>query len=98
MGLKASLPSLRPAGMAIAAAPPKKVDPYYLTPAWRLLREQVFERDRHRCTEPGCSAPAVVCDHILSRRQGGQDTVGNLRSLCRRHDGVHREQPDGRRK
>lgn len=73
-------------------------DPYYLSPAWKRLRAAALERDGHRCVVPGCGAPAVVVDHVVSRRAGGADALPNLRSLCRAHDQQVKERPDGTRK
>jgi 5-methylcytosine-specific restriction endonuclease McrA len=35
---------------------------------------------------PRCGRRAIVCDHIISRRNGGSDDDSNLRSLCRTCD------------
>jgi 5-methylcytosine-specific restriction endonuclease McrA len=40
----------------------------------------------------------VVADHIIRRRDGGADALGNLRSLCRAHDNSVKEAADGRRR
>src|SRR5262245_33767224 len=72
-------------------------DPFYRSPAWRRLRAAVLERDAHQCTVRGCRDRAVVVDHIVGRRVGGSDTLANLRSLCREHDQMIKERPDGKR-
>lgn len=54
---------------------------YYQTPAWRDLRAAVLARDP-TCKTPGCTKPSTHADHIIPRKQGGPDTMGNLRGLC----------------
>jgi 5-methylcytosine-specific restriction endonuclease McrA len=71
--------------------------PYYLTKAWKRLREERLKYDRHRCVVPGCGQPAVVVDHIQPRLAGGPDSLWNLRSLCREHDNAVKERPGGKR-
>jgi 5-methylcytosine-specific restriction endonuclease McrA len=74
----------------------KRADPYYLTRDWRGLREQALRRDGSRCVVPGCNRRAVRVDHVVARKDGGVDTLDNLRSLCAEHDNqAHREK--GRR-
>ena len=90
-------PRVRAADLAIVRLPPKEPDCYYLTPEWRDLRRQTLERDGGVCTVPGCGRPAVVADHIVTRKVGGADALHNLRSLCRLHDNRFREGPTGRR-
>ncbi len=87
-------PRIPPARTAIAPLPDKRADPYYLTPEWRELRRQTLERDGGRCVL--CGRPAVVADHVVSRKAGGADALHNLRSLCRLHDNRLREGPTGR--
>lgn len=55
---------------------------YYRTKEWLWLREGRLRLDQRTCTVPGCGAPAT----IVSRRNGGIDTLINLRSFCREHD------------
>lgn len=59
---------------------------YYHSPAWRALRALALRRDDYTCTVPGCGQPAAVVDHIVSRKDGGTDTLLNLRSLCTFHN------------
>ncbi len=78
--------------------PPKTADPFYATPEWRALRHACLTRDGFRCTAAGCDRPAIVADHIVSRRDGGRDELANLRSLCRLHDNRAKELPGGDRR
>jgi 5-methylcytosine-specific restriction endonuclease McrA len=66
--------------------------------AWLRLRAAALARDGYRCTAPGCGERAVTVDHIVSRRRGGPDVLGNVRSLCRAHDNQVKEAADGRRR
>lgn len=70
-------------------------DPFYRTPIWAALRKARLRLDGYACVVPGCGATAVVVDHVIPRKQGGPDTVQNLRSLCRLHDGQIKERPGG---
>jgi 5-methylcytosine-specific restriction endonuclease McrA len=86
------------ANQARIAPAAKVADPFYASPEWKALRLACFQRDRFKCTEPGCDERACVADHIISRRNGGQDVLGNLRSMCRAHDNRVKEDHMGRRR
>jgi hypothetical protein len=50
------------------------------------LREQVFARDHHRCTVPGCrSARNLDIHHIVPQAQGGSHHMWNMTLLCSGH-------------
>ena len=50
------------------------------------LREQVFARDHHRCTAPGCrSARNLDIHHIIEQFRGGKHELPNLCLLCSGH-------------
>jgi hypothetical protein len=50
------------------------------------LREQVFARDHHRCTVPGCrSARNLDVHHIIEQAKGGPHEIWNLCLLCSGH-------------
>jgi len=72
-------------------------DPFYKSDLWKQLRAAVIRRSRGICEVAGCGARGVVVDHIVARRAGGADAIGNLRHLCRRHDNEIKERPDGTR-
>lgn len=72
-------------------------DPFYFTKTWQRLREARLQIDHHTCVVPGCGQRATVVDHVVARRAGGADTIGNTRSLCAIHDAQVRQRPDGRR-
>ena len=46
------------------------------------VRRRVYDRDGHRCVECGTDADLTL-DHIIPWSKGGDDTVANLRTLCR---------------
>ncbi len=73
-------------------------DPFYSTPKWQRLRAAVLKRARGRCEIEGCKDRACIVDHITSRRNGGSDTMGNLRALCRDHDNQLKEDATGQRR
>jgi 5-methylcytosine-specific restriction endonuclease McrA len=56
-------------------------DRYYRSSAWRRLRDDALRR-QPVCATPGCGQRATFADHIIPRRQGGADALGNLQSLC----------------
>jgi hypothetical protein len=50
------------------------------------IREQVFARDHHRCTVPGCrSARNLEVHHIIEQAHGGMHELWNLTLLCSGH-------------
>ena len=49
------------------------------------LRRAVLERDRHRCRFPGCESRRVDLHHIQHWANGGETSLGNMISLCKRH-------------
>ena len=50
------------------------------------IREQVFARDHHRCTAPGCrSARNLEVHHIVEQAHGGTHELSNLCLLCSGH-------------
>ncbi len=50
------------------------------------IREQVFARDHHRCTVPGCrSARNLEVHHIIEQARGGMHELWNLTLLCSGH-------------
>jgi hypothetical protein len=55
------------------------------------LREQVFARDHHRCTVPGCrSARNLEVHHIVEQARGGTHELSSLTLLCTgHHSAVH---------
>ena len=51
----------------------------YQTLVWRRLRTAVLARDPI-CRE--CGRTSTTAAHIISRADGGEDTMDNLRGLC----------------
>ncbi|MEW6279873.1 MAG: HNH endonuclease signature motif containing protein [Candidatus Eremiobacterota bacterium] len=55
----------------------------YQDPGLRGLRRKVLERDRYRCSSPGCTARANLhLHHIHYRSRGGKSVLGNLGAYC----------------
>ena len=53
------------------------------------LRRQVFARDHHRCTVPGCrSGRNLDVHHLQFRSHGGRHEIHNLTVLCSAHHGL----------
>lgn len=74
-----------------AKPPPKEADPFYRTTDWKSLRDACLKRDGYRCAVLGCNQRAFIADHVVSRKNGGTDTLENLRSVCRLHDNRAKE-------
>ena len=49
---------------------------------WRLLRQQVFERDGYVCQYCGCLIASPHCDHVVPLSRGGRSTLDNLVTAC----------------
>jgi len=49
---------------------------------WRVLRQQIFERDNHECQYCGASDD-LTCDHIVPLMRGGTNDNENLNTACR---------------
>lgn len=60
-------------------------------PKW--IRERVYERDGHRCLVCGATE-RLSLDHIVHFSRGGEDTVDNLRTLCRSCNSSRRTRTD----
>lgn len=69
-----------------APSPPRPRADYRNT-EYRKARAARLDADHHLCVF--CKAPATTVQHITYRRAGGDETQGDLRSLCRLcHDAV----------
>lgn len=98
--LSCGKPRIASSSAAIAKPPPKTVEPYYRTTEWQNLRKACLERANYRCeiALPGCTHHATIADHITSRRNGGADTLANLRAACASCDSRVKEDHLGRRR
>lgn len=76
----------------------KKKDGFYDSKLWRDLRRAVIRRAQGICEAAGCRAPGRIVDHIVARRAGGPDALGNLRLLCPMHDNQQKENERGDRR
>jgi hypothetical protein len=56
------------------------------------IRRKVMERDRWRCTFPGCrSARHLEVHHVEHVANGGENDPANLTTLCGGHHGLHHD-------
>ena len=56
---------------------------YKKQPIQDLIRWEVFERDDFTCNECG-SRRFLQADHIIPESKGGETTLENLQTLCKR--------------
>ena len=59
----------------------------YHTSFWQKLRKQVLNRDNWLCREcarNGRISAASQVDHIIPLAKGGDNSLGNLQSLCKK--------------
>lgn len=49
---------------------------------WRVLRQQVFERDGYVCQYCGRPVAHPHCDHVFPLSRGGRSTLDNLVTAC----------------
>lgn len=93
-------PTVKPTSTAIAKVPPKTTDSFYRTEDWKHLRLATLKRAGYRCEikGPTCTGRATIADHIVSRKNGGTDTMSNLRAACRACDNRLKEDHTGRRR
>ena len=61
--------------------------------SWALIRQQVLDRDKHRCRECG-KAGRLEAHHVLELQDGGSNDLDNLSTLCRGcHIRTHARRP-----
>ena len=66
------------------------------------IRDQVYTRDKGRCTFIGANGKRcgstwdLEIDHVVPFARGGDNSPGNLRLLCRRHNIYHAERAYGK--
>lgn len=68
---------------------------YPPTSEWQALRDQVFERDGHRCTYCGSDGNgfSLHCDHVLAISQGGTHSLENLTTACQSCNSSKKAEP-----
>jgi 5-methylcytosine-specific restriction protein A len=74
--LRTLRPSLSVLDVRTALPPPKVVDPFYLSPAWRSLIAEIISERGPLCEDPMCKRPSrfasrVYGDHIHELQDGG---------------------------
>ena len=76
-------PRHRPPGWRPYQRPPlDEGERFYSSQAWRDLREAAKRRDGYCCVKCGARGGRLIVDHLRPRRDGGSDTLDNLRCLC----------------
>ena len=87
--LRMAQPRVGTADTSIAKAPLKQADPFYLTPEWRALRDQLVAQRGRRCEDPGhigdrdLTDRAIYGDHIHELKDGGAPLVArNVMLMC----------------
>jgi 5-methylcytosine-specific restriction protein A len=50
---------------------PKTVEPFYVSPQYRVWREQVVRRTQGRCQECRREASRLFADHVVEVKDGG---------------------------
>lgn len=88
---------LRPSNRAKLRMPEKRVDPFYVSPEWRQLCEdlkaerwpELLARNGHCCEDPDCraehtTATRIFFDHIIERRDAPHLAFvkGNIMGRC----------------
>jgi CRISPR-associated protein Cas5/CasD subtype I-E len=69
------------------APPPPRTRANYRNSKYRNARAARLDSDQHLCIF--CKSPATTVQHITYRRAGGNETLEDLRSLCRLcHDAI----------
>lgn len=61
---------------------------------WQRLRLLVLARDPI-CKYPGCHELSTDVDHIVSKANGGTDSMDNLQGLCHEHHSLKTVTHDG---
>ncbi len=68
-------------------SPPKRIRADYSNTEYKKRRKERLEQDSHLCIF--CKSPATTVQHITYRRAGGNESMDDLRALCRLcHDAV----------
>lgn len=95
-------PRLARLDMRTASPELKRADPFYLSRPWRSLVENLISARGRRCENCGKTREAdggrvmLIGDHIVERRDGGDDlNPANVQLLCARLGGDGRRRPDG---
>jgi 5-methylcytosine-specific restriction protein A len=74
------------------ARAPKQVDDFYVTPRWRRFRDWYLANHPlcEQCEREGRDGvPAVMVDHIVELRDGGEQTAeANAMALCWKCHGI----------
>ena len=66
---------------------------------WEALRQRVLQRDGFQCQlrYDGCTGTATQVDHVISRANGGLDTLDNTQAACQSCNNYKGSKPVTRR-
>lgn len=68
---------------ASAAVPSRKVNRFYLSPAWRALMQRLINERGAKCEKCGRSGCRIFGDHIIELRDDGDPLAEqNIQLLC----------------
>ena len=67
---------------SITSTNSNNIDPEIDELSWTAIKKAVWKRDKGQCQNCG-SSYALEVDHIFPKAKGGDDSLGNLRLLCR---------------
>lgn len=76
--LKMLTPAIRTIDTRMVKLPPKTAEPFYLSPEWRKLMDEIIAERGRRCEDPQCDGKThrpgmrVFGDHVVELRDGGQ--------------------------
>jgi 5-methylcytosine-specific restriction endonuclease McrA len=87
--LKTLAPRLKALDTRRLTPPPKRAEPFYLSPAWRWLVARLIRERGRRCERCGRTGNAdgswlrLFGDHVVELKDGGAELdPGNVRLLC----------------
>ncbi len=96
--LKMLGPALRTMDPRSVKLPPKVALPFYSTPEWISLRDQVRREARGTCQAPNCKARGHIVDHIVEISDGGAKLDrANVMLLCASHHQVKTQRERAKR-
>ena len=82
--------STRCMGLAKRLELPPPPPAFYLSAYWKDIRQTILERDCNACRQCGFSGRGLHIHHIVEKRNGGGEDIGNLMTLCNQcHSKLH---------
>jgi hypothetical protein len=76
-------PLVRTLDTRLVKPEPKKADPFYLSPEWRKLMDELYAERGRRCEDCGRTGCRIFGDHIAELKDGGAPLdKGNIKLRC----------------